>query len=213
MDLAGLGRGLWNSLLVVAVFVPLSVVVSSMAGFSIIRMEERRRIRWIGISVIAFLVPLTLVMLGRLLVFRTMHITGTLLPLMVPALLGGSPLFVLLYGWAFGRIPSALFDVAEVEGASGFQLWFRVAMPSVWPATIAVAILSFFLSWSDFVAPLLYLADPRTFTLPLSLRILSGVDVSNIPLMLAGAVIATVPVVLALGGFHVILPRLVRGSR
>jgi multiple sugar transport system permease protein len=173
-------------------------------------MPLRRRAVWLAITAVAFLIPTTLLMLGRFLVFKETGMNHSLLPLMAPALLGGSPLFILLYVWAFLRIPRSLFEGAEIEGASAFQIWFRVAMPMVWPVTVAIAVLAFLLTWNDFLAPLLYLSDPSTFTLPLHLRVLSGVDVSNTPLLLAGALVATVPVLVASGIFHGILPRIVR---
>lgn len=195
---ANLGRGLVNSLIVVFMFVPLSVVVASWAGLCIARMRPARRVRWVVISVIALMVPVTFLILGRFFLFRVTGLTGSFAPLVAPALLGGSPLFVLLYIWAFSRIPSTLFDVAEIEGVGPFGMWWRVAMPRVGPITACVAMLAFLASWNDFLAPLLYLSDPKMFTLPLSLRVMSGADPANAPLMLAGAVVAVVPVVLAL---------------
>lgn len=212
MQMAGLSRGLVNSVIVAAIFVPLSIVVASWAGLAIVRLPPRRRARWIGLTAVAFLVPITVVMLGRFYVFRSAGISGTFLPLLAPALLGGSPLFVLIYVWAFRRVPAAYFEVATIEGTGALGLWWRVAMPMVWPITAGVAVLAFLLSWNDVLAPLLYLSDPSTFTLPLAMRVLAGVDPNNLPVMLAGALIATVPVVFALGGFNAILARVIHWS-
>ncbi len=70
-------------------------------------------------------------------------------------------------------------------------------MPLARPVTVAVAVLAFSFTWSNFLDPLIYLSDERLYTLPLGLRALSQVDPSNIPLLLAGATAATAPVVLA----------------
>jgi multiple sugar transport system permease protein len=59
--------------------------------------------------------------------------------------------------------------------------------------TVAVSTFAFVLVWGDFVGPLIYLSDPSLFTLPLALRSLSGLDVSDQPLFLAAAVMATLP--------------------
>ena len=70
-------------------------------------------------------------------------------------------------------------------------------MPLVRPVTIAVAVLAFVFTWSNFLDPLIYLFDADLFTLPLGLRVLAEVDRTNFPLFLAGAVTATAPVVVA----------------
>ena len=81
---------------------------------------------------------------------------------MVPALAGSSPLFVLLYYWTFRRAQPEIFEMAHLDGAGVFTVWRRIALPNAVPTTIAVAVLTFILYWSDFISPLLYL---RTRTL------------------------------------------------
>ena len=68
-------------------------------------------------------------------------------------------------------------------------------MPLVKPVTVAVGVLAFLVSWGNVLDPLVYLFDPNLFTLPLGLRSLSTVDRTDTPVLLAGAVVATAPVV------------------
>jgi ABC-type glycerol-3-phosphate transport system permease component len=70
-------------------------------------------------------------------------------------------------------------------------------MPLVRPVTVAVAVLAFVFTWSNFLDPLIFLSDQQEFTVPLGLRALSTLDPTNFPLLLAGSVAATLPVVLA----------------
>jgi multiple sugar transport system permease protein len=70
-------------------------------------------------------------------------------------------------------------------------------MPLVRPVTAAVAVLAFVATWSDFLNPLVFLYDRDLYTVPLALRSLAELDATNYPLLLAGAVLATLPVVLA----------------
>jgi multiple sugar transport system permease protein len=62
---------------------------------------------------------------------------------------------------------------------------------------VAVAVLAFVFTWSNFLDPLVFLFDERKFTLPLGLRSLAALDRQDFPLFLAGAVTATAPVVVA----------------
>ena len=65
------------------------------------------------------------------------------------------------------------------------------------PVTVAVAVLAAVFTWSNFLDPLIYLYDERLFTLPLGLKSLAQLERLNFPLLLAGAVVATAPVVAA----------------
>ena len=61
---------------------------------------------------------------------------------------------------------------------------------------MAVVVLSFALYWSDFISPLLYLKSEKLYTLPVGLQMLQQMDATNWPLLMAGAVIMTLPVLL-----------------
>ncbi|MEX1046658.1 MAG: carbohydrate ABC transporter permease [Actinomycetota bacterium] len=195
IDLAALSRASLNSLVVSGVAVPLSVVFGSWAGFAIARLPRGRAKVVVIVSVVALMVPATAMLVGRFALFRLLGVTDTYVPLVAPALIGFSPLYVLLFAWAFKRLPPELFDVARLEGLSPLGTWWRVGLPLVRTAALAVAGLVFVLSWNDFIGPLVYLSDQRLYTLPLALRSLSTVPAPDAPLMLAGAVMATAPVV------------------
>jgi len=198
-ELGGLGRAAVNSVLVVAVVVPLSVLVGSLAGFALTQVAARTARLVIVASLVAVMVPVTALWVTRFAIFRTLGLTDTLIPLMAPVLLATSPFYVLVYYVAFRQLPAELFDAARSEGALPWRIWRRVAMPLVRPVTAAVAALSFILTWSNFLDPLIYISSRDLFTLPLALRSLSLLDISDYPLFLAGAVIATVPALVVFG--------------
>jgi multiple sugar transport system permease protein len=196
-DLVDIPRYATNSLIVVAFAVPLTVLVASWAGFAMARLSGRSATTLVVLTFVALMVPTTALMVPRFAIFRTLGLTDTFIPLIAPSLLGTSPFYVLLFYWSFKRLPAELFEAARLEGVSPFTVWWRVAMPLAVPVTVAVAVLSFSFTWSNFLDPLIYLSNERMYTLPLGLRALSQVDPSNIPLLLAGATAATAPVVIA----------------
>jgi multiple sugar transport system permease protein len=196
-DVVPFARYTANSLLVAAVAVPLSVVVASWAGFAIAHLPRRSRTFLVGLCVIVLMIPATSLLVGRVSVFRWLGLTDTPIPLMAPALIGMSPLFVLLYAWTTARLPSDLFDLARERGLSPISTWWHVAMPLQRATTAAVASLAFVISWGNFLDPLIYIYDPRWFTVPLGMRSLAIVPVTDQPLMLAAAVMACAPVLLA----------------
>lgn len=194
-ELVGLGHAALNSLIVAALFVPLSVLVASWAGLALVLVGGRTRTIVLALSLFALMVPLTALLVPRFALFQWLGLVDSFVPLVATALIGGSPFYVLLYYAAFRRLPVELYDACRLEGIAPLALWRRVAMPLVRPVTVAVAVLAFVFSWSNFLDPLVYLYDRDLFTLPLALKSLAQLDPTNYPLLLAGAVIATAPVV------------------
>ena len=187
-----------NSLIVAAAVVPLSVLVASLAGFAMTRLSRRLAGALVALSLAALMVPVTGLLVSRFAIFRLLRLTDTYMALVMPALLGTTPFYILLFYWSFRRVPAELYEACRLEGMSPLTTWRRVAMPLVRPVTVAVAVLAFVDAWSNFLDPLIYLFDQRKFTVPLGLRSLATLDRSNYPLFLAGAVTATVPVIVAI---------------
>jgi multiple sugar transport system permease protein len=196
-ELVDLGRYAANSVLVAGIAVPLAVLLASWAGFAASQLPPRVSRAVLALSFVALMVPTTALLVPRFAIFRTLDLVDTYVPLIAPALLGMSPFYVVLYWWSFRRLPPELFDAARVDGAGPFRLWLRIAMPLVRPVTATVAALAFVVTWANFLDPLVYLFDERLFTLPLGLRSLAQLDRQNFPLLLAGSVAATVPVLVA----------------
>jgi len=195
-DLVPLGTYVANSILVVAIAVPLTVVTASWAGFAMAQMASRTRRQLVVLAIMLLMVPITALWLTRFVIFRHLGLIDTPGALIAPAIMGTSPLFVLLFYWTFRRIPSEVFAAARLDGAGLLQLWAIVAMPLAWPTTAAVAVLTFALFWSDFISPLIYLKTEANYTLPVGVQILQQLDSTNWPLLMAGAVLMTGPILL-----------------
>lgn len=201
-DLVDIPRYTLNSLIVVAFAVPLTVLTASWAAFAMFRLPRRWAGALIVVSLVALMIPLTALLVPRFVMFRHLHLIDNpdwfpYIPLIAPAIMGTSPFYVLLYYWSFKRLPQELFEASRLEGLGPLSIWWRVAMPLVRPVTVAVAVLAFVFTWSNFLDPLIFLSEQEEFTVPLGLRALSVLDATNFPLLLAGSVAATLPVILA----------------
>lgn len=195
LELVPLGRFALNSVLVVILAVPLTVLVASWAGFAISRLSPRARGAMIAVSLVALMIPSVALLVPRFAMFRVLGLTNTYVPLIAPSLIGTSPFYVLIFVWAFRRLPQDFFDAGRVAGLSWLGVWWRVAMPLVRPVAVAVGVLAFVFTWGSFLDPLIYLFDEAKFTLPLGLRSLATVGPQDTPIFLAGAVLATAPVI------------------
>jgi multiple sugar transport system permease protein len=190
-----LARYALNSVLVAGVAVPVTLLTASWAGFAMAQLPGRHRRRLAVLSLALLMVPITALWLTRYVFFAWLGLTNTYAPLLAPALMGTSPLFVLLFYWAFRRVPEELYESARLEGARALTIWRRVALPLARPTVVAVGVLTFLVYWSDFINPMLYLKSQALYTLPLGVQQLRQLDRSNWPLLMAAAVVMTAPAV------------------
>jgi multiple sugar transport system permease protein len=182
-----------NSLLVVAVAVPVTLVVSSWAGLAMARSGPAAQRRMVAFCVVALLIPHSMIWLPRFLMVKWAGLIDTPFALMLPALMGTSPLFALLFYWAFRRQPADLFDAAAMDGAGALRVWWSLAFPLVGPTAMAVGALAFLYFWGDYIDPLLMIKSPARYTLPVGLSILQQFDKTRWPLVMAAAVLYAVP--------------------
>ena len=191
-----MGRYFLNSLVIVAIAVPLTLLTASWAGFAMAQLPKRARRFLLGLAIVLLMTPVTALWLTRFLIFAWLKVSNSYLPLVAPAVMGSSPLFILLFFWSFRRIPMEMFESAQLEGASAWQNWWLVALPQARASLMAVGLLSFLFYWNDFINPLLYLRSQKLYTLALGLNQLQAMDRTNFPLLLAAALVMTVPALL-----------------
>jgi multiple sugar transport system permease protein len=189
-----LGRFAVNSLLVVLTAVPITLLTASAAGFALVQLPQRVQRVMLGISVAALLVPVMALWITRFLVYKQIGILDTPLALIAPAVMGTSPFYVLIFVWAFERVPREVYEQARLDGASAWRVWWSIGLPLVRGATTAVAVLATVYYWSDFISPLLYVNNQAYYTLPVGVQALQQATRTNWPLLMAGAVVLTVPV-------------------
>lgn len=206
-DLAPLGRYTLNSLAVIALAVPLTVLTASWAGFALAQLPAEERVSLIRLAIVLLMVPFTAVWLGRFLLYKQLGLSNSLLAVVAPSLMGTSPFFILLFYWTFHRLPRELYAAARLDGAGALSIWRTVAFPLALPTAAGVAVLTFVLYWSDFTGPLLYLRSPLGYTLPVGLQLLQQLDRTNYPLLMAGSVVMVAPVLVVFGLLAVFVRR------
>jgi multiple sugar transport system permease protein len=87
-----------------------------------------------------------------------------------------------------------LEEAAVLDGANHWHIFTRVVLPLAKPALATLAVLAYLTNWNDFVWPVYVLFNPQHLTLPSGLASLQDAANINFPLVMAGAVIASVPV-------------------
>jgi multiple sugar transport system permease protein len=194
-EIVDAGRFALNSLIVAAVAVPLTIVIASLAGFAMSQLPGHVRIRLVAVSALCLMVPLTAIWIPRFILFKEAGLMNKRAALMVPALMGTSPFFVLLFLWAFSNVPREVYDAARLDGAGAYRIWAGIGLPQARAAIGTVGVLAFVHYWNSFVEPLLLMRTEDMFTASLGLRVLYSLDATNWPIIMAGSVLVIVPVV------------------
>lgn len=190
-------RNLLNSLIVTTLGTALFLFVSVMAGYAFAKH------RFPGATVIFALFLATLAIPGSTIIiplFLEMRDLGWLnsyQALILPLAANAFGIFWLRQYIATG-VPDELLDAARMDGAGEFRIVMRIVVPVCKPAIAALGALWFMIAWNDFLWPLVATSSQDRYTAPVAIASLYGIaaDTSNFVVVLAGSVIATVPLII-----------------
>jgi multiple sugar transport system permease protein len=138
------------------------LLTCAMAAFCFAVARFRGRNLLFTLLLVTLMLPAQVTLIPNFIVFKWLHLIGTSVPLWLPAFWGGAFGTFLLRQY-FLTVPRDLVDAARMDGASLFQIFWRVHMPLAKPALAALAIFTFQGAWNDLLHPLIYLpAAPNT---------------------------------------------------
>ncbi len=198
-----------NSLIVAVGCIVGNLVSCSLAAYAFARIDFRGKKIWMAVMLVSIMLPHHVVILPQYLLFQQMGWTNTFLPLIIPKFLATDAFFVFLMVQFIQGLPRELDEAAVIDGCNRWQVFTRVILPLIRPALATTAIFTFIWTWNDFFTPLIYLTDPKLFTLPIGLNaFLDSTGDSNWGSLFAMAALSLGPV---LGFFIVAQKYLVRG--
>jgi multiple sugar transport system permease protein len=99
-------------------------------------------------------------------------------------------------------IPDTLIDAARIDGAGHFRIYSKIILPLSMPALAALGVFTFQSMWGDFYGPLIYINSPSLFTLPLGLALFVQQNRTVWNLVIAGSVLATIPMIIVFAIFQ-----------
>jgi raffinose/stachyose/melibiose transport system permease protein len=184
-----------NSTIVTIGAVIPAVLVSFMAAYAIIRDGRRWFIRganWLFLTGLA--IPLQAAIIPIYLEIIKMGLYDSLLALVLPSIAFAIPLSVLVLTNFIRDVPRELFESMRVDGASEWQLLWRLAFPLTRPALVTVTIYQGVLIWNNFLLPLVLTQSPDKRTLPLALWTFQGQYSVNVPAVLASVLLTAMPI-------------------
>lgn len=168
------------------------VISSSMAAFAFATLRFRGRDKIFILVISTMMIPYYTTLIPQYILFAKLGWIDTLKPLWVPAFFG-SAYFIFLLRQFFKSIPIELFEAARIDGASIFQIFYKVYLPLARPAIITVIILHFIAAWSDFFGPLIYLQSEENYTLVLGLNSFRGMYYTSWHYLMAATIMVITP--------------------
>jgi len=186
-----------NTIFVTALSVLGSTMLAALIAFGISRKEKPFAIGLYTLFVSGLLVPVHMVILPLFLLLKWLGLFGTLFALILPYIALGLPLGVLILGPIAATIPRDLISAAEVDGATQWQIFWRIVFPLLKPGIVSVAILNGVWMWNEFFIPLIVAFTPQSQTMPVGIVAFIGTYSTEWGLVFASVVVATAPVIFA----------------
>ena len=182
-----------NSLIVTLFNVAGNLVSCSLVAFGFARLRSRASNILLIMLLATIMIPREVTIVPRFLLFSKLGLVNTLSALILPAWFG-YPFFIFLLRQFFLSIPRDLDEAARIDGASTWDILWKVIFPLSGPALATVAIFSFIGNWSNLLDPLIYIRSEELFTLALGLNLFRGANYTQTNYLMAVSVLTLIPV-------------------
>ena len=173
-----------------------TILTAAMAAFGFARIRFWGRDLLFILLLSTLMLPDVVTLVPKYVLFSKLHWINTYLPLTVPYWFGGGAFNIFLIRQFFMTLPYDLDEAARMDGASNFQVFWRLLLPLSGPALATVAIFSLIFHWNDFLGPLIYLNDPKKWTLALGLQGFRDTYSTQWSLMMAASTTMILPIIL-----------------
>ncbi|MER6824881.1 carbohydrate ABC transporter permease [Streptosporangium sp. NPDC000563] len=181
-----------NSLIVAGSIGVGQAVLCALAGFAFAKLRFRGRNTLFLVVVLTMTVPTQLAIVPQYMIISSLGWVDTLQALIVPGLANAFGIF-----WMRQHISSAISDellqAARIDGASTWQIFWRVAFPLVRPAAFVLGLLGFVTAWNDFLWPFVVLKSPEMYTVQIAIKALQNSFSIDLGLAMSGSFLATLP--------------------
>jgi multiple sugar transport system permease protein len=191
-------RWLLNSVAAAGLQTLLIVITASMAAYALARLNFAGKKPLFALIIATLFIPPVILLIPNYLITGRLGWLDSLAAVIVPGAAGAFGVFFLRQ--FFLGLPQELEEAAYIDGAGRFRTFFTVILPLSRPALVTLGMLSFLTNWNDFLWPVYVLFSPQNQTLPAGLATLQNANAVRYDLLMAGAVIASVPVMILYAG-------------
>lgn len=167
------------------------VALCTMAGYGFARIAFPGRNALFVVFLSVLMVPSQLYLLPQYEIIQALGWLNTLQALIVPGIFSAFGTFLMRQ--FFLSMPAELEEAARIDGANPWQTFWRIMVPLAKPGIIALVVFTVLWSWNDLLWPLIVTTDPAKMPLSVGLSQLVGIHGTDYPVLMAGALLATLP--------------------
>ena len=189
-----MARSLFNSIFVASVVTLSNMLLGSMAGYAFAKLRFPGRDIIFFALISAMMIPWQTFLIPGFVIVKHLGWLNTYWALIIPNL--AMPFGIFLCRQYIVSIPDGLIEAARIDGYSEFGIYRKVILPLITPALATLAIFTFLSQWNSFVWPLVVTQSSSMRTVPLIIAVLNGQFGSNFAMVMAGALVVTLPMLI-----------------
>lgn len=193
-------RWLLNSIMVSVITTFLVIIISSMAAYALAKVPFRAGKYIFALFVGSMTLPSAALLIPQFKLAVGLQLVNTYSGLVIHAL--AAPYMIFLLRQFMMTIPKEMLESARIDGCSEPGIYWRIMLPLAKPGLGAIAIFTFVSSWNDYIWQLLIIKDSAMMTLPLGVNSLINVEAVDWGLIMAGSVLASLPVLIVFISFQ-----------
>lgn len=191
------GLYLLNTIIVTVPTVAVALAMAILSAFALAVMDFRwKRLVIVLVTVIAVMISEEFIMIPLFQMQRFFGITNTFLAVILPQVAMSAAFATLIIRSFFLGLPREMADAAMEDGASSWQILWKIYVPLSGPPILTAATLTTTWTWNDYIIPLVMLSSTSKATLPLGLVLFRGAHTIDIPLTMAGTLVTALPMLL-----------------
>ncbi len=186
-----------NTFVIVIPVVVANLLSCSMTGYAFARLQFFGKKVFFVLMLLTMMLPMHASLIPRYILFNKLGWINTFKPMIVPQFFAVSAFFVFLFVQFMRGIPKELDHAATVDGCGPVSIYWRIIVPLSTPAMLTTAIFTFIWTYDDFFSQLIYLNDPRKFTVALALRqYVEAYELSAFGTLFAMSAVSLIPIML-----------------
>jgi multiple sugar transport system permease protein len=183
-----------NSFMVAIFGTIINIMLNSMAGYSLARLEYPGRQKIFYIVLALIMVPGQVLLIPNFLIISKLNLLNNLFSVILPTAANASHIFMMRQ--FFLNFPKEIEEAAELDGLNRLQIFLLIALPVSLPAISTQAIFAFLGMWNNFQLPMLYLKEPSKYTLTLGLQTFQTMYATQWNYTMAASVVSIIPIII-----------------
>lgn len=193
--------GFKNSIFVVVPSVLVGSYVSGIAAYAFAKIRFKFKNFMFLLLLATVMIPFPVIMIPQYYIFTDLDWIGTLLPLIIPKMLGNIMMIFFIRQFLSG-VPDSIIESGRIDGAGHFRIFNFLILPVIMPALAAQLILWFMAIWNDYLAPVMFSGDSPTLPVVIASLISYTDTKSETHLNMAASLVSMLPILVVFAVFQ-----------